>query len=366
MADRSLDDVRHDIDGLDEQLIKLLGRRAELAQEVGLIKGLTNKPFFTPERERQIFDRLAHVTAGPLQPAHLQAIFREIISAARAAEKPISIAYWGPPGTFSHLAAIQTFGRSATFLPVLSIAEVFLSVERGQAHYGVAPIENSTAGVIPEALDMFPQTNVKICAETFLDVDHHLGSKSTQLADIKRIYAGPQPSQQCRNWIKSHLPMAEIIDVVPTARAAEHATHDPEGAAIANSLCLEIYGLNIVAEHIEDQAENRTRFVVLGANRPAQSGSDKTSIMFNLRNRPGELYNVLGSFLAHNVNLLMIESRPARRAAFEYIFYVDCAGHQADDNVAAAIREIQERAMEFVVLGSYPSYDPSLKSAPVL
>ncbi len=359
--ERGLAQIRQDIDQVDAQLIDLLSRRVRLAQEVGALKGLDGQPFFTPERERQIYDRLAKLDADPLRPEQLVAIFREIISAARAAEKPLGIAYWGPPGTFTHLAAIETFGRSVNLIPVGSIQEIFLAVERKQADYGIVPIENSTAGVVPETLDMFPQTNVKICAETFINVHHHLASTAGSLGDIKHVYAGPQPASQCRFWLKEHLPNADIVDVVPTSRAGEKAKADPHGAAIVNALAVELLGLGMLAEHIEDNANNRTRFVVLGFNEPAQSGSDKTSLMFNLRNRPGELYKVLGSFLAHNVNLMMIESRPAQRASFEYIFYVDCAGHRLDGNVEAAIAEIRDHALETVILGSYPSSDPSLK-----
>lgn len=360
MSGRSLDEIRKDIDSVDHQLVDLLDRRTGLAKEVGAIKGRGGRPFFTPEREKLIFEKLESTQTKNLRPRHLKAIYREIISAARDAEKPLSIAYWGPPGSFSELAALDVFGHSSNCMPVGSIAEVFQSVEQFKADYGVVPIENSTAGIVPETLDMFPVTNVKICAETFLAIHHHLATQAESLDQIKRVFAGPQPSAQCRNWLKNNLPNAEIVDVTPTSKAAALALQDPEAAAIANQAGADRVGLNILVPHIEDHSQNRTRFVVIGANEPAKTGSDKTSLLFNLRNRPGELYEVLGSFVRHSVNLLMIESRPAARAAFEYIFYVDCAGHQTDENVAAAISEIRDRALETVVLGSYPSYDPNL------
>lgn len=359
---RSLDEIRTDIDSLDAQLISLLDRRAQLAQEVGRVKGRSGRPFFTPERESQIYTKLESTQTAALQPRHLKSIFREIISAARDSEKPLQIAYWGPPGTFSELAAVETFGSSGVMIPAASITEVFMAVEHYQADYAVVPIENSIAGVVPETLDMFPQTNVKICAETFIAIHHHLGSPADSLDQIERVYAGPQPSAQCRRWLQAHLPKAEIIDVTPTAAAVNKAIGDPSGAAIANHLAIGRAGLNILAEHIEDNSNNRTRFVVLGQNEPARTGKDKTSLMFNLRNRPGELHEVLGSFVRHSVNLMMIESRPAPRAQFEYMFYVDCGGHRTDDNVAAALTEIRERALETVLLGSYPSTDPNLVS----
>ena len=357
---RSLEEIRSEIDRIDADLIRLLASRAGLAREVGQVKGIGGKPYFTPERERVIFEKLRAADASPLTPDLLCAIYREIISAARALEKPLSVAYWGPNGTYSHQAAVQTFGRSTVGLPVDTIREVFLAVEHGQADYGIAPIENSVAGVIPETLDMFPVTNVKIVAETFLSVQHHLASLAGGLEEVQTVYAGPQPSSQCRNWLRTHVPDARIEDVAPTSRAAEFATRNATGAAIVNRLCAELYSLPLLAENIEDSSDNRTRFVVIGHNEPAPSGRDKTTLMFNLRNQPGELYRVLGAFMEHKVNLMMIESRPAPRASFEYIFYVDCVGHRSDTNMAAAITAVQQLAMETVVLGSFPSLDPNL------
>jgi len=357
---RTLEEIRHDIDKLDDALIDLLNKRVGLAQEVGRVKGKDNAPFFTPERERHIFAKLEENNPGPLQNRQLIAIYREVISAARAAEKPLEVAFWGPEGTFTHLAAIETFGRSTNFQAKESIAEVFYSVDHGHCDYGLAPIENSTAGVVPETLDMFPQTNVKICAETFVDIHHHLISQAGSLDEVERVYAGPQPAAQCRRWLKGNVPRAEIIEMMPTAKAAHKAMEDPKSAAIANSLCIELYGLPVLADHIEDNPDNRTRFVVLGYNEPKHTGHDKTSLMFSLRNRPGELYTALGAFVLHGVNLMMIESRPAPRSSFEYIFYVDCAGHRTDASVKLALAEIRKRALEVTVLGSYPSTDPHL------
>lgn len=359
----SLDDVRRRIDDIDAEIVRLLNARADCAQAIGRLKEDASKPYFTPEREHEIFDRLRESVQGPLHGKQLVAIFREIISAARSAEKPLTVAYWGPEGTFSHLAAIETFGRSTELRALDSIADVFWAVERGQADYGIAPIENSIAGVVPETLDMFPQTNVRICAETFVAIHHHLAAGAASLSEVERVYAGPQPSMQCKNWLRSNLPLALIVDAAPTAKAAQLAMSDPQGAAIANTLCIELLGMSTLAEHIEDRPGNRTRFVVIGYNEPARSGDDKTSVMFSLRNRPGELYKALGAFMKHDVNLLMIESRPALRASFEYIFYVDCAGHQSDPHLAAAVAEIRSLALETTLLGSYPSTDPNLRIA---
>lgn len=354
---RNLDEIRRDIDALDADLVAALNRRVELAMEVGRVKGRDGRPFFTPERERAIYERLAQINPGPLQHRQLQAVFREIISAARAAEKPLSCAFWGPPGTFTHLAAIQTFGSSSDFIPQESIADVFQAIEHGDVDYGVVPVENSVAGIVPETLDQFPQTNVKICAETYIPIHHHLVSTATSLEEIERVYSGPQPASQCRKWLKANLPKAEIVEAMPTAKAAERALHDPRGAAIANRLGAETVGIPILVEHIEDNPANRTRFIVLGYNEPAKTGRDKTSVMFNVRNRPGELVKALSAFEAHGVNLTMIESRPAQRATFEYLFYVDCDGHRTDESMQTALSILRTLALETVLLGSYPRQD---------
>jgi chorismate mutase/prephenate dehydratase len=354
---RDLSIIRQELDGIDAQLVELLNQRATLAQEVGRQKELDQKPFFTPERERQIFDKLERTNPGPLQASQLASIYREIISAARALEKPLTAAYWGPPGTFTHLAAKQVFGGSSHYQAADSITDVFKAVEHRMCDYGVVPVENSTAGIVPETLDMFPQTNVKICAETYVHVHHHLASIATSLEVIERVYAGPQPSQQCRRWLRENLPKAEIMEVVPTSRAAETALKDPTGAAICNRFGAETVGIPLLAEHIEDNPQNRTRFLVIGYNEPAKTGRDKTSLMFNLRNKPGELYRALGALDAQGVNLMMIESRPAPRASFEYIFYCDCIGHRTDASLQAAIETLRGYALETTVLGSYPSTD---------
>lgn len=355
---RSLEDIRRDIDSLDADLVRLLSRRVELAQEVGHLKGKDNRPYFTPERERAIFARLEELNQGPLNQRQLQAIFREIISAARAAEKPLVVSYWGPAGTYTNMAAIQTFGSSTNFVAADGIPDVFHSVEHGDADYGVVPVENSVAGVVPETLDMFPQTNVKICAEIYIPIQHHLVSTASSLGDIERVYAFGQPYQQCKRWLKGNIPHAEIVETAPTARAAQKALEDPKGAAICNRLAAETVGIPILVEHIQDDPANRTRFIVLGYNEPAKTGNDKTSVMFNTRNRPGELVKALRAFEANGVNLMMIESRPAQRATFEYIFYCDCEGHRTDPALTTALDELRTHALETTILGSYPYRDP--------
>ncbi|MDX2065826.1 MAG: prephenate dehydratase [Fimbriimonadaceae bacterium] len=355
---RSLDDIRNDIDSIDQTLVRLLNDRVNLAMEVGRVKGRDGRPFFTPERERAIFDRLSETNPGPMQTRQLVAVFREIISAARAAEKPLTCAYWGPAGTFTHLAALNVFGTSSEFAAQDGIPDVFQAVEHGNADYGVVPIENSVAGIVPETLDQFPQTNVKICAEIYVPIHHHLASRAASLGEIERVYAFGQPYQQCKRWLKTHLPGAEVIEAAPTARAAQRALEDPQSAAICNRLAAEVTGLPILVEHIQDNPSNRTRFIVLGYNEPSKTGADKTSVMFNVRNRPGELVKALSALESNGVNLTMIESRPAQRATFEYMFYVDCDGHRHDSAMQRSLDALRELALETVVLGSYPRRDP--------
>ncbi len=347
--------LRAEIDSLDASLVEILNRRAEIAQRVGKLKGRDDRPFFTPEREREVFERLRDLNSGPLLPEQIRSIFREIVSAARALEKPLTCSYWGPAGTFSHLAAIQTFGESSILAPAESIHEVFQAVEQHKADYGIVPVENSLAGVVPETLDAFPITNVRICAEQYVAIHHHLVTTATELKDIERVYAGPQPSVQCRRWLRDNLSHAEIVEVMPTAKAAERALHDPKGAAIANRLGAATVGIPILVEHIEDNAQNRTRFLVIGFNEPGRTGRDKTSLMFNLRNQPGQLYRALGCLDKEGVNLMMIESRPSQRASFEYMFFLDCVGHRTEDNMIRAVDALKEAALEVVLLGSYPS-----------
>lgn len=345
-------EIRRDIDEIDAELVRLLNRRAELAKRIGALKGKDGQPFFTPERERDIFDKLDQTNPGPLPTAGLAAIFREIISAARAAEKPLTAAYWGPPGTYTHAAATRIFGESSNFTPVDRIDDVFQTVEYGKADYGVVPLENSIAGVVPETLDRLAHTELKICAEAFLPIHHCLLSRAASLDEIDRVYAGPQPEQQCRAWLRLHLPKAEIRSVAPTVKAVEAAESDPNGAAIANALAAELRGMPILAERIEDNPHNETRFLVVGRNEPARTGRDKTSLLFRLGDRPGELYQALGAFSQFGVNLMMIESRRAQ--GFDYHFFLDAVGHRTDEAVRNALDALRTLTRDITILGSYP------------
>jgi chorismate mutase/prephenate dehydratase len=351
----SVSDLRKEIDRIDERIIELLNRRAELALEIGRHKAHTKTPYFTPERERAVLKRLLALSKGPLPAEALRAVYREVISACRALEKPLSIAYLGPAGTFSHQAAIMRFGSSSSLEPCDAIPDIFAQVERGSVDYGVVPVENSLAGVIPETLDTFMQSNVRVVSELFVPIVHNLATRCSSLEDVRRLYTHPQPLAQCRQWLRAHLPTVEIIEAGSTVRAAQSAAGDEQGAAICPALAAEIVGLPILVEHTEDNPSNRTRFLVLGYNEPEPTGRDKTSVMFSVHHRAGALFRAMAAFEKYDVNLTMIESRPAKMAVWEYVFYVDVQGHVRDDNVARALHQLKEQTLFLTVLGSYPA-----------
>ena len=350
----NLADLRGRIDDIDAHVLQLLSQRAGLALEVGKNKAKTSTNYFAPDRERQIFDRLTALNNGPLPHEAVRAIYREIISASRALETPLQIAFLGPPGTFSHRAALLKFGSSSQPQAVDTIPDVFDAVERGAAHYGVVPVENSTEGVVPYTLDRFSQTNLKICGEVFVPVVHNVAAKSGTLKGIKRLYAHPQASAQSRNWTREHLPKVEIVDVTSNSKSAQMAQVDSEGAAITTEIAAEINGLPLVARHIEDSPHNRTRFLVIGQNEPRPSGRDKTSIFFSVRHKAGSLMRAMAAFESENVNLTMIESRPTKQMPWEYVFFIDFQGHRQEEAVQRALQKLEQQSLFVTILGSYP------------
>lgn len=353
----SLQDLRRQIDALDSQILELLSQRARLAQEVGQSKTRTAAQFFAPERERQIFERLTSQNPGPFSANAIRAIYREIISASRALEAPIRVAYLGPPGTFSHRAALEKFGTSSELTPADTIPDVFQRVERGEADYGIVPVENSTEGVVPYTLDTFSQTRLKVCAETFVPVAHNLASKAETLSDIKRLYAHPQAFAQSRNWLRDHLHKVELIDTTSNSRSAQLASVDSEAAAVTTDIAADLYGLKLLAARIEDSPHNRTRFLVIGENQPQPSGRDKTSIFFSVQHRAGALMRAMAALDAHDINLTMIESRPTKQMPWEYVFFIDFQGHIKEDRVTRALKHLEEQSLFVTVLGSYPEAD---------
>jgi len=351
----NLNELRKEIDAIDEQVVTLLNRRAEIAQEIGHHKTRDKSPYFTPEREQTVYKRLTALNNGPLPNEGIRAIYREVMSAARALEKPLTVAYLGPAGTFSHQAGITKFGSSSDFHHTDTITDIFSQVERGSCDYGVVPVENSLSGVIPETLDTFMQTNLRIVSELFVPIVHNLATKCETIEQVKRIYSKTEPFAQCRQWLRSHMSHAQLIEVSSTARAAEMAASEADSAALCPALAAEMNGLPILVEHTEDNPSNRTRFLVLGYNEPEPAGRDKTSVMFSVHNRSGELFRAMAAFEKYDVNLTMIESRPAKVAAWDYIFYIDVQGHLRDTNVANAVSLLREHALFVTILGSYPA-----------
>jgi chorismate mutase/prephenate dehydratase len=349
-----LKELRERIDAIDEKILSLLNRRARVVLEVARLKRDKNVGFYSPERERQILDRLQRINEGPFPNDALRLIFREIISASLSLEKPLTVACLGPLATFTHLAALRHFGSSADFIPVESIKAVFENVQDDRAEYGVVPVENSTEGVITYTLDMFMDFDLKIAAEVMLEISHNLISKTGDISQVRRVYSHPHAIAQCRRWLESHLPKVSLVDTSSTSKAAELALKDERGAAIASELAAKMYDLRFIERNIEDNRNNYTRFLVISKQFPGQTNNDKTSIMFAVKDRPGALYEVLGSFKKGKINLTKIESRPSRRKAWEYIFFIDMEGHLQNRKVRKAIKEIGKDCLFLKVLGSYP------------
>lgn len=348
-----LDELRARIDAIDAQILELLNERARIVIEVGKIKHSTNAVFYVPEREKAVFDKLKARNKGPLPDAAIRSIYREVISSARALEKPTTVAFLGPLHTFSHLAAQRIFGATAELHPMPTVNDIFTEVERQRMDYGIVPVESSIGGGVSDTLDRFVQSDLKIVNEVLLHVSQNVLSRSP-LHKITRIYSKDQSFYQCRNWLQANLPLAERIPVSSTAEAARIAAAEEGAAAIGSVLAAEPYGLDIVAERIEDSPHNYTRFFAIGRQLVGPTGHDKTSLLISIRNKPGALHDLLLPFAGAGIDLTKIESRPSRKKAWDYVFFVDLTGHIEDSNVARTIDEISEHCTELKVLGSYP------------
>jgi chorismate mutase/prephenate dehydratase len=355
----TLDALRAQIDHLDEQLVRLLNRRAELAIRVGHAKsrGRKSAAKYAPEREKRIFQRIARLNGGPLRPQHVRTIFREVISSCLALEQPLRIAYLGPAGTYSQQAAADQFGSGATLLPFASIDAVFDEVERGRAEYGVVPVENSTEGVVAQTLDRFISSPLAIKAEVLLRIDHCLLAKDGDPSHVRRIVSHPQSLAQCRTWLAQHFPGVPVQEVASNAAAAAFAARHPATAAIAGQRAAERYRLKIVAASIQDQPNNVTRFLVISSDmRGRPTSDDKTSILFAVPHEAGALFKVLSCFAQQRINLSTIESRPLKGRAWEYVFFIDLAGHADEPRMGKALNALKRRALFVKVLGSYPAW----------
>jgi chorismate mutase / prephenate dehydratase len=351
-----LEQIRHRIDAVDRELLALISRRAALAGEVAKVKSARGEAFcYRPEREAQVLRRIIEQNSGPLSDEETARLFREIMSACLALEQPLAVAYLGPAGTYTQSAALKHFGHSVNTESFASIEEVFREVEAGECQYGVVPVENSIEGVISHTLDSFMQSPLTICGEVELRIRHNLLSRAPSLEKVERVYAHSQALAQCRHWLDHTLPKAERVPVSSNAEAARRATAELGGtAAIAGEAAAELYGLSALAAGIEDDPTNTTRFLVIGHQRAARSGDDKTSVLFSTPNRPGALYHVLGAFAEVGVSMTRIESRPSRRGMWDYLFFVDLEGHAEDASVAEALSRLNDRAAMLKILGSYP------------
>lgn len=350
-----LNKLREKIDKIDSHILKLLNKRTNIVLKIRKAKKNRHLSPHSPEREREILERLRRLNPGPFPNDVLKSIYREILSASLSLEQPSKIAYLGPSATFTHLAAKRQFGLSTDYLPETTIRAVFEAVVRGNAQYGVVPIENSTEGVVNYTLDMFIDSDLKIASEIMLEISHNLLSRTGKIGDIKKIYSYPQATAQCRDWLEQNLPGIPIIEELSTAAAAEHVSKDPSSAAVASELAATIYKLKFVKKGIENYRYNYTRFLVIAKDFPRKTGKDKTSIMLSIKDKVGALYSILRPFAKHRINLTKIESRPSKRKAWEYIFFVDMAGHIEDNNVKKAIDEVKKECLYLKVLGSYPS-----------
>ena len=346
--------LRQKIDAVDQQLLKLINERGALAKQVGLIKHAASEPVYRPEREAQVLQKIATANPGPLSNESVQAVWREIISACRAAEAPIRVAYLGPQGTYSEQAVRAQFGVQVDALPCSSFDEVFRTVETGSADFGVVPVENTTEGAVSRTLDLMLSTPLVISAELTLPIHHQLLTQSGTMDGVQRILAHPQAYAQCQLWLARHLPSLRIETVSSNGEAARIAAEDASTAAIASTLAAARYQLHVAAANIQDDPNNRTRFGIIGRHVTLPSGRDQTSLILSVPNRPGAVYEMLQPLADHGVSMTRFESRPAKNGQWEYNFYVDIQGHVKDQKIAAALDALKAHTAFFKVLGSYP------------
>lgn len=358
---QKLQELRERIDAIDEQLQQLISERGAVAVEVARTKeasGDTNG-FYRPEREAQVLRKVIERNQGPLSDEAIARLFREVMSSCLALEQPMTIAYFGPEGTYTQAAALKHFGHAVATRPLNAINDVFREVESGAAHYGVVPVENSTEGVVNHTLDMFMQSPLKICGEVDIPVHHNLLSTLDDAAKIKKIYSHQLSLAQCREWLDNNMPGVERIAVSSNGEAARLAVQlaekGEEGvAAIAGVIAADLYGLNVLQANIEDHPDNTTRFLVIGNHETPPSGNDKTSLLVSTMNKPGALSSLLEPFASHDVSMTRIESRPSRVTLWDYVFFIDIEGHMEDEKLASALTDLKKESSMLKILGSYP------------
>jgi chorismate mutase / prephenate dehydratase len=357
----SLEEHRKRIDELDREIIRLINERTAVAMKIGKEKAAIGKPVFDAQREAQVFEKVVSLNTGPIGANALKGIYREIMSGNYALQRSVRIAYLGPKATFTHQAAVKQFGESMEYRPMTTINDVFAEVDKGEADYGVIPIENSAEGVVFHSLhsfDILVGSDLKIVAQIYLPITHNLISRSP-LSDIKRVYSKDQAIAQCRGWLRRHVPQAETVDVSSTSEAVIIAGKEDGAAAIASSLAAAEHGVPIVGESIQDMNNNETRFLVIGHEKdcpgPVGHGNDKTSLVLSIPDESGSLQRCLEPFSRRNINLVKIESRPSRIKAWEYWFFVDVIGHIEDEPIKEVIAELEKICPIVKWLGSYPN-----------
>lgn len=351
-----LSDLRAQIDALDQQILRLINQRAQCAIEVARTKQAEGETgsFYRPDREAQVLRRIKDSNPGPLSDNAAAHLFREVMSACLALEKPLEVAFLGPEGTFTQQATFKHFGHAVKGIPVPAIHEIFQSVETGHCQFGVVPVENSTEGVIAHTLDRFMDSPLKICGEVEIRVHQNLLGKMDSLVGISEVFSHQQSLAQCRQWLNTYLPGVSCTAVSSNAEAARLASLDHSKAAIAGLVAAELYDLNIIEKHIEDEANNTTRFIVIGNQQPQSTGLDKTSILVSTGNQAGALHKILGPFAEYGISMMHIESRPSRQGLWEYVFFIDIEGHRDDTAVSKALYALQNNVKMLKILGSYP------------
>ena len=349
----SLKNLRKKIDSIDKKIVSLLNIRAAVSSAIGKKKIQLKKGVYSPDREKEVLQKVKSFTKGPMPKAAIEAVYREIMSCSLSLEKSLNIAYMGPRASFSNLAALKKFGSQVNYVSCDGIPEVFQRVEKGDCDYGVVPIENSIEGAVTHTFDLLIDSDLKICSQVLLEISHNLLSK-TAMDKIKTIYSNPQVFGQCRNWLQSNLPKAECVEVSSTTRAAQIASQRKNSACIASTLAAKVYHLEVLKKDIEDNVHNITRFLVIATEDVPATGKDRTSILFSIKDKVGALQDMLTPFRKNGINLTKIESRPSKRKAWDYYFFVDIEGHRLDKNVSRALTQLEDKCNYLKILGSYP------------
>jgi chorismate mutase/prephenate dehydratase len=352
----SLNELRKKINNIDSKLVDILNQRAKLSLAVGEYKLKNKKGIYVPHREKEVFKRVKELNEGPMSKESFEAIYREIMSSSLSLEKNLQISYLGVIGSHTSVAAQKKFGASVEYVSCNNIWDIFQSVEHGECDYGVVPIENSVEGAVTHTFDLLVDSDLKICSQIMLKISHNLLSKGG-IKSIKKIYSNPQVFGQCRNWLLQNLPKVKLIPTDSTTSGAQRASKEKGAAALASNLAGKAYGLKTIKENIQDIAHNSTRFLIISKEDASSTGKDRTSILFSIKDKVGALYGMLTPFYKNKINLTKIESRPCKKRAWDYYFFIDFEGHRKDENVKCALKQLEEMCKHLKVLGSYPVLD---------